>query len=813
MLKNYIKIAWRNLRKNKTDSLISIGGLSIGLACCILLISFVRFEWSQDNFHENSDRIFRIADESKSPRSGEINKSLITPYPLSTALESNYPEIDKVMDIGGSGIHYEKDGKFIQQRVLLADPGFFEVFTFPLLYGEPGSVLSGPDDIVLTEEMARRIFNREQVVGETLNIRLGKEVFSYTVSGVAEAPPKNSSIQFEMVLPYDSRFRNMDPDQAKTFRESWYVGAGETWVVLNEGASAKELEAKFPELLKTNLGSFAENRSQRLWLQPLDEAYFNQEYQSGITGNTNVLYSLILAGIAIVILAIAGINFMSLTLSRAVGRGHEIGIRKSVGALRNQVSFQLIGEVLLTCSISLLFGLVLAELFSPVLQHIVAKPIDLGIINQPVLWLTLAGILLLLTILTGTYPALKMSGKKATELFSSQRTAERIPVFVKGLICVQFALTISFLITTFVMQQQLNYLFSKDLGFSSSNVIAIELNLRGEDATKTAELFKQEAQRIAGVQQVALTAGYYRDYSEYGASPNGFGMASMGSSTTLEGFEGMIRSEDVDENYIETMGIELLKGQNFSLDRPSELKDGIIVNQKFVQKMGWDNPIGQIIKDDAETWQAPFDGKKVIGVVEDYHFKPLYTELRPMALKHISARDRNIPGTILVKNATANLSETLQKLSNLWDEVIPEETFNYAFLDDMVAQQYQEEKRWSSIMKLSSAMAIILACFGLFGLAALAAQRRTKEIGIRKVLGATITNIVGLLSKDFVTLVVIGFVIAVPIAYYTMNQWLADFAYIFLLAGATALVIALATVSWQSVRAALANPVDSLRSE
>jgi len=820
MLKNYIKIAWRNLIRHKTDSIISIGGLALGLACCILLISYVRFEWSYDNFHKNSDRIFRVTNEENQSGSGEIHRNLSTPFPLSAVLDTTFPEIETVMDISKSTLKLKIDGKFTSQNVLLADPGFFKTFNFHLLYGNPIDALSGKDHVVITEKTAKRIFGQKQVIGQTLTFRLNERDHVFTVTGITKDLPGNSSIRFEMVLPFENYFYTLDTPMRETIRTNWYVGYGETWVLLKKGASAKQLETKFPAILETYYGEFAAQRNMKLGLQSLHEVYFNQDFPSSVTVNTNLAYSLILGGIAIIILAVAGINFMSLTLSRATTRSHEIGIRKSVGAQRKQIAFQVLSEVFITCGISLLLGLVLAELFLPYFRQIADIHFETNIISDPVLWVLISGFLLFLTIITGSYPAFRISGKKATTLFSSQRSAEKIPGPVKGLICIQFALSIAFLISTFVMLHQLNFLFNKNLGFSTSNIITIEFNLEDDQAIEIAKLFRQEARRIPGVQQVSITNSRYQEYPQKIIPRAGFGMVTMRSSTTLKGFDGAINSEIVDEFYLETMGIDLLKGRNFSNDRMSEVKNGILINKRFAEIMGWENPVGKIIQDQANSWQAPFDGKKVIGVIEDYHYQPLYNKIQPLALVHLEKNNIGVPGTILVKTNATDIRETIRRLTKLWDELLPKETFKYSFLDELVMHQYREEKRWSNIVYLASGMAIFLACFGLFGLAVLTSQRRNNEIGIRKVVGATVLNVVTLLSKDFLKLVLLGFVIAVPVAWYVMNQWLADFAYrieigpgIFLLAGGIAILIALVTVGWQSYRAATVNPVESLRTE
>ncbi|WP_421775499.1 ABC transporter permease [Gracilimonas sp.] len=819
MLKNYIKIALRNLRKNKIDSAISIGGLTVGLACCILLVFYVRFEWSHDNFHQNGDRLFRITEQTTSPNSGEVHKNLSMPYPLGAALDSTFPEIDKVIKVSPGAVHINEENKFRQVEVLFSEPGFFEAFTFPIAYGNKVNPLQGPDKVVLTKEAAHHYFGKEDVVGKTLTFKFNEDEYDLVVSAVAENPPGNSSLQFTLLLPFENYFRKEPSEQRKSLRNNWYIGFGETWVLLDSKSSAEKLEAKFSGFLQSQFGNYADKLKMKMGLQPLEGAYFDQEYQSYITGNTNLLYSSILGGIALVILIIAGMNFMSLTLSRASQRSHEIGIRKAAGAHKRQVSLQLIGEVFVTCSIATLLALMLAELASPFFQTLTGKAFEVSIISDPVLWLSLLSIVLLITFITGGYPAFSMSRKNTVLMFSSKRSTERIPLFVKGLITAQFTLSIAFLIATFTMNSQLSFLLNKDLGFDASNVITVEFRNQAE-AAKQAELFTSEALRLSGVEQVAKIGGAYRSDPRMVQSKLGFGMGTLGSSTTLEGFDNRITSEIIDEHYLEVMDMRLLEGRNFSLSRPSDIENGIIINEKFAEIMGWENPVGKVIQESAERWSPPFDGKEVIGVVENFHFRPLHEQLHPIALQHLEGTSFDIPGTVLVKVRPGMLSETVDQLSTLWKEVLPSSTFNFSFLDELVEMQYMEEQRWQDIIRFSSFIAIALACFGLFGLATLSAQKRTKEIGIRKVLGATVSNIVALLSKDFIQLVLIGFVTAIPIAWYAMNQWLADFAYrieigpgIFALAGGAALIIALLTVSWQSIKAAVANPVDSLRSE
>ena len=814
MLKNYIKIAFRKLLKNKVDSAISIGGLAIGIACCILLALSVRFELTYDNFHKQGDRLFRVT-QTQTTSKGKEQRSLIQPYPMATALDSTFPEIDQTVRLQLGMVQIENHHKFQNQKVLFAGPAFFSMFSFPLVSGNKQAILSDPNSIVLSQSMAQRYFDGEQAIGKSLTLRLQGKERLFQVTGIAKDVPKNSSIKFKVILPFESLMTSIR--DRKMVRQSWYMGNAITWVLLDPKANRNSLESKFPRFVKAHFGSLAKRANITLGLQPLNEVYFDQNKGFSIASNSDIQYTIILGIVGFIILTIAGINFMSLTLSRISGRLNEMGVRKAAGAQRKQLCYQIFGEVFITCGIALLGGMMLAELAAPYFQQVTHKPIPLEIFGDPGAWLVLGGILFLITLLTGIYPAFVIVKKKAFLLFRSPRTANKIPVFVKGLIVAQFALSIAFLIATFTLRLQMQYVLNKDLGFSSSNVISVDFNVHSDQATQKAKLFAREARHVSGIQSVAMTSSSYNQQLAHGG-----GMTSMIGSTHLEALDNRVVFELVDEHFLETMDIPLLKGQNFSYKRKSGIKNGILVNRQFVKVMGWHDPVGKVIEDDGggNSWQGPLDGKKVIGVIGDYNFQPLYKKVQPLVLEHLDAESRDNPATILVKVKNGAISPTISRLRKLWDKVLPHEVFNYAFLDDLLAQQYQTAERWRLIMKLSSMMAILLACFGLFGLAALASQRRTKEIGIRKVMGATVANIIGLLSKDFLTLVVLGFMIAIPIAWYAMHRWLANFAYhidigigIFALAGAVALFIAIATVSWQSIRAALANPVESLRNE
>lgn len=820
MFKNYLKIALRNLKKYKIDSFISLFGLAVGLTCCIILIMFVRFEWSYDNFHENQDSLYRLTLQTTHSETDKTRKSTVHPYPQVIALAEELPEIESVFKIASSSAEFLKNDKYIRESIKYSDPEFLTHFTFPLLHGNNKTALDNIHNIVISESAAIKYFGKVNVVGEAITIRLRDRSENFVVSGIVQNVPSNSSIQFEFLVPFENMIASAPADDQKMFRENWYIGFLETWITLKNGTSKEDLEAKFPAFLDRHLGAdWVDRNNIEYALQPLSHVYFDEGYTSNITQCTNKTYSLILGSIALIILIIAGINFMSLTLSRMTSRFHEIGIRKSVGAIRHQIKLQIVGEVFISCSIAIILGLFFAELFSPLANVLFQKELDLTLFNDPLIWVSVLGLLIVLTLITSTYPAIVISNKNATSLFAKKNSAQKIPSLIKGLIVVQFGLAITLMIGTYVMQSQIDFILNKDLGFDPESVVAVEIKNELQNGAELGKLYTQEISRISGVNSSSITAGKYRDYSQYGEV--NIGMVQLMSATTISELGDGIPSEAIDEHYLTTMDIKLLDGSNFSKTANTYAPNEIIVNKAFSDAMKWNNPIGKVLEDKPENqgWVGPFDGKKVIGVIENYHFKSLYDPLKPMVLQHIEATERN-PGTILVRISSSNTSEILLNLESVWNDIFEKEQFNFAFMDDMVQRQYNEEIRWNRIIRISSMASILLACFGLFGLSALVAQRRIKEIGIRKVFGASIKNILVLISKDFVLLVVCGFAISAPVAWYLSNQWLTGFSYKidlgvlpFLYGGLTVLLIALTTVSWQSVKAALQNPVENLRNE
>ncbi len=814
MLKNYFKIALRNLFKNKIDSAISISGLAAGIACCILLVLFVRLELSYNNFHKNKDNIFRIYNERHDSFSGTIRKSPVNSFLLGGEVKASFPEIKAVVRLAQREIQYKEKEKFFSQTALFADENFFDLFSFRLTEGSKKNVLSTPNSIVISEGFAQSVFGNTSSIGKVLTLRMNGNEHYYTVSGIAKEVPKNSSLSFDIVLPVESVFLTENEESAKQLRESWFVGSFQTWVLLNSKTEKTALEAKFPQFVETHYGAMARRMKQVMKLQPLTEVYFNNGIGGYLFKTGNRLYTFILGGIALVILAIAGINFISLTLSRAANRANEIGIRVTSGAEKKHISQQFFGEVFITCFIAFLIGIVLSELLVPYFQQAIQKPISVGLLQDPLLWIVLGGLLVLITLITGSYPALAIPRLQKSGIGTTGRSAQKTPLIVKTLIVIQFGLSIGFLIFTVTMQQQFQYMLTKDLGYEPEQIISISLDENSDILKKNAAEFARQARLMTSVSNASVSASYFSKYVESG-------LASMMSATNLEGFPNNgIVVEAADEHFINTMGIKIFEGENFTSDKLSDIKKGVIINKTFAEYAGWENPVGKVIEDKSKNFNGPYDGYKVLAVVEDFHYASFFNSIDPMLITHIENKDYNEPSTIYVKTSNANFSETINDLRLLWNDLFPSEVFEYHFMNNLLQRQYEDEQRWNLIMKLATGISILLACFGLFGLASLASQRRNKEISIRKVMGASVANLVQLLTKDFIKLVVIGFVLAVPAAYYFVDKWLQAFTYkidlgveIFLVAGISALAIAVFTISWQSVKAALQNPVENLRNE
>ena len=826
MFKNYLKIALRNLQRNKLYSYINIAGLAVGLSVCILILLYVQFEWSFDTFNTKSDRIYRAWINIITP-DGQSDRSPITPLPLGEALRDNIPGVEATTRLYAFQdlVKTQSDAEVQPGQFMMADPAFFKIFDFKLLQGDKSTVFTRPNSIVLTPEMARRFFGKKDPLRQTLSIKLGEQYRDFSVTGIVETPPANSSIQYQMLMPF-SNGRYMFPD----LQHRWFPKIySTTYVLFQKGVQPDQLTGELDDLVRQVLGDQYRKGSYLIGFQPLTDIHLDTRYGEVIASVTNPAYAYILAVIALLVLVIACINFITLSVSRSTSRAKEIGIRKTLGAERRNLIFQLWGEALLITVFALALGVILSDLFLPLFNKLTDTTLSLNFTWLKLLSIT--GMAFLVSLMVGVYPALVLSGLRPNEILRGKLTpmnrAGRQDHFHKGMVVFQFTLSMALIIATFIVHSQMTYVRTTNLGYNKDELVVLPSGLsrlpgpgshlidsQVEKSRLRGELLKTKLQSIRGVQKISTTV-----YTPVQLS----GWYNLGFKDD-HGQQQEIHFNIVDTNFISTMGIKLVEGRGFSESNLSDQQYGIIVNETLVKYFGWKDPIGKRLPG------PDFKDHQVIGVVQDFHYQSLYTPIEPLVLAMnpeliLGGINRIILLTppqprYLIRLHSDNLPATMNQLKKVWSEVSPGTPFDYTFVDVELDQQYRQSEHFSEIVTTGSILAIILACLGLFGLSSLMVVRRTKEIGIRKVLGASVTGVVALLSRDFLKLVGIGFLMAVPVAWYAMHRWLQNFAYrihigiwIFVLAGVLAMVIALLTVSWQSVRAALANPVESLRNE
>ncbi|HEX5651858.1 MAG TPA: ABC transporter permease, partial [Chitinophagaceae bacterium] len=706
------------------------------------------------------------------------------------------------------------ENKVLRIGVSYADPQFFEVFSFPLLYGSKRDALSDFQNIVLTKARAMELFGSENVVGRTIEIKIEESFIPFTVSAVAENIPANSSIQFDLL----GNFNYMETTgSAKRGVNNWNRSSYITFVQLREGSGlmndTKKLAAfrnkyypgEAEELKKSGYKWEGNAPPVRYGLQPLRSMHTDTKIFGGPIDNVNPKTIWILLAIASGVLLIACINFTTLAIGRSARRAKEVGIRKVIGGGRKQLAAQFLSEAVMLSILSAAAGILLAKLLLPYFNELAGRKLLFSFTYYPELVWMLAALTLLVGLLAGSYPALILSGFKPIEVLKSKIKLSGSNLFTKSLVTIQFALSVGLIIATMIILQQTKYMTSKHPGFNKENIIVVDASeTRGKEIYP---LFRQAlASRtdISGIASAELGLGEGTGWSRSGFEYNGV------HKDVYEYY--------IDNNYLNVLGIPLLAGRNFDPRIAADTQNSVIVNETMVKNFGWtiDNAVGQLLKGYVEG-DPPGKTPVVIGVVKDFHFRPFKEEIKPQLFHQYADYS---PFKFFVKVNPGNPAPVLAALQKAWTGVVPDLPFKYSFLDDKLNAFYKAELRWSSIIGWAAGISIFLACLGLFGLAALAAVNRTKEIGIRKVLGASLPGLVALLSKDFLKLVILALLIASPLAWYFMNQWLQDFAYrisigwwIFIAAGLLALVIAFVTIGFQAIKAGVANPVRSLRTE
>jgi putative ABC transport system permease protein len=754
-----------------------------------LIFLYVAFEFSYDSFETRGDRIYRLVTDVRTPN--ETLHQNVPPTPVIPRLMAEFPELQSVARVGlGDDWMVIRDGQaFRVDNVARADSNFFKVFDYRLLKGDPNTVLKYPNSVVLSVSEAKKFFGSANPIGQTLIMTRDK--FSGTVTGLMEDMPENSHLKANMI------FAQVSLDTNET--QQWSDYSYSTYLLLKPSASAAALQAKLPAFMQ-KIGGAALSKAQEkptLLLEPLRDIYLYSTRDGSAQGNiSNVrIFSIIGA----FILLIAGINFVNLTTARSGERAKEVGIRKVIGASRMGLAWQFIGESILLSLIACVVAAALTNLLLPAFNHLAGKEISTGVFSRPGLLLVLVGVSVLIGVGAGFYPALVLSSFKPVLVLKGRFSSGSRGLFLrKVLVIVQFTIAIGLIIATMIVYNQLHYMRSQDLGFSKDQELI--LDTRG-DSARTA--FKQEVARIPGVRSATMTAFVPGNGFYYGASE-------------LENAQGVMQHTNVnacmtDYGFLAQFGVHFAAGRDFS---PAFGRDSfsVILNETAVRLLGYKDPAAAI----GRRWRQFGVGGTVVGVVRDFHFRSLQERIRPLAI-YLNPRACDL---LCVKVDGSRVASTLEAIRRRWKVMLPDRPFDHFFMDEHFDRQYRAEDRFGRLFFYFALLAISISCLGLMGLASYSTLQRTKEIGVRKVVGASVGQIVVLLSRDFVKLVGVSFLVAVPPSWYFMRVWLNGFAYrvegywwVFLVAGAAALLVAVVTISWQSVKAALMNPVNTLRSE
>ncbi|MFD2573033.1 ABC transporter permease [Spirosoma soli] len=801
MIRNYLTVARRNLINQKVYSLLNLSGLSLGLTCVLVITLYLKNELTYDGFHDKADRIYRLTTTTTNAAGTEIkNQTGNSGAIQGPTFAANIPEIESATRIQGVFFNVRRGNDGFYQNAHYVDDTIFETFSLPLIEGTPQSAFPAVNSIVLTEDGARKYFGTTHALGQTLSLEINGKFEPFVVSGVAQNPRPNSSVQFEMLLPfkhYESKYKDQD----------WLNVYLATFLVLRPDASPAAVEQKmarvFNSLGREQVVKATRERGNveqlRFGLQSLTDIHLTLAYGGGndiaLPTNPTTLY--LLGGIAAFILIIACINFVNLTVARSLRRAREVGVRKVMGGQRVQLMAQFLGESFLLSTLAFALSLGFTQLSLPFFNGISGKSLNLSYLFDTQLVLLYVGLLIMTALLAGSYPAFILSRFNPARVLYGRVGFQGKNYLSQGLVVVQFALSVFLIVATLAVFAQFDFLTTRDLGYSPNHLVRIELPSLRNGNDNFARLFKQKLANQPGIVNVA-TKNWLDEYTSARASNKSIDVNYL----------------RIDENYLPTLGIHIARGRNFSPSYTSDTLDNALVNETFAREAGWKNPLTQ------QVIIPELNNKvyRVVGVVKDYHFSSLHEKIKPQVF--VGDDDRAPFGEVWVKIRPENVARTMALLDKTYREVVPQHYYHYQFLDSVLAKQYEEETRLRQIVTWAAGLCLFISCLGLFGIATFSAERRTKEIGVRKVLGASTEEIATLLSRDLVRLIVLALFIAMPVAWWSLNQWLNVYAFhvnlsiwLFLGAAFFAVSIALLTVGFQSIKAALMNPVKSLRSE
>ncbi|MEM1097022.1 MAG: ABC transporter permease [Bacteroidota bacterium] len=804
MLRNYLTIALRTLRKHKGYSFINIFGLAIGVTCFTLIVLYVQDERSYDRFHTNADRIYRVVEIIEGSEESASN-----PVPVGETLEADFPHLVehavRFFNLQAPTLTLEyaaEDGevtRFNEPRFFFADAAVFDVFTYPLVQGSASTALVEPNTVVLTQRTAQRYFGSDNPIGKTLRFENEHDL---TVTGVMADVPENTHLPFDFLASFET-LDNLYTGERRPI-DSWYWNPAWTYVMLADNAMPETLEAQFPGFVQQYFPEVIKPVT-RLYLQPLTDIHLHSSLDYEVQANSDVAYVYIFSAIAIFILLIACINFTNLASARSVKRAREVGMRKALGAHRQQLIGQFLGEAILTSALAVLVALPLVWALLPALNALAGKALAFNPLQNPLLLAVLVAVPLVTGTLAGLYPAVVLSGYKPALVLKGTVQVRQVSVATllrKGLVVTQFAISIVLMVATFAIYSQISYLQEARLGFDREAVLYVS-------AFRTPILdqydaFKDELLDHASIQAVTVAEDVVGKKYQTG------NFQVEGSADPVQQNRLMVHND-----FAATLGIEMAAGRGYSDDFPTDGTDAIVINEAMVRSLGWGTP--------EEALGRQINGRAVIGVTEDFHYASLHESIGPFVMDRL----RDDPGAfqffgryIAVRIGSGQVREAVSFIEDTWAARVPERPLDYFFLDDDLEAMYRAETTLGTVASVFAGLAVLVACLGLFGLASYMAEQRTKEIGIRKVLGAPVSQLVGLLSKEFVLLVSIAVVVAWPVAYCALDQWMSGFAYQtnlgagpFVLAGLLAFAIALSTISYQAIRTALSDPIQALRYE
>ncbi len=810
MFQNYLKVALRNLWKNKAFSAINIVGLSVGLAVCLLIVLYVVDELSYDKYNENADRIYRV--DSDIYFNGTQFTASNSPEPLAPALMKDYPQFEQMVRITNpQDILVKKDNQNIQNHnAVFADSTFFKVFTVPMISGNPATALNEPNSIVIDETTAKKYFNSTDVVGKSLYI---DNSVSCKITGIIKDIPKHSHFHFNFIRPLRDSYRGNAQDWLSNNVHSYLlVKQGTPKAVVQKYVDAtisnylyKELES----VVHVNAKDMQKSGNHFVYpVMPLTDIHLHSDKSYEIEANGNVTYVYIFSVIAIFILLIACVNFMNLSTARSSNRAKEVGIRKVAGSLKSDLIFQFLTESVLLSFFSLVLALLLSALLLPLFNQLAGKQMQVSTLFSTWLLPVMVALVFVVGCLAGSYPAFYLSSFQPIEVLKGRMAKGFKSSWLRSsLVVFQFCISIILIVGTIVIYNQLNYIRSKKIGYNRGQVLILHNTYNLDKQIKP---FREELLKMSGVESASISGDI--------PTAGGFNQNGWFRDATLDGKKVAIMTDfNVDENYIPTMGMSMAQGRNFSRDFLSD-STGIILNEAAAKLLGFKEPLKEILyrpsyhEGGVNLKSIRFH---VVGVVKDFNFSSMHDKVGPLVME----LNENW-GSIAVRINTKNIPSLISQIENKWNAMSPGQPFSYTFMDNDFNNIYNTEQRTGKLFITFAVFAIFIACLGLFGLVTYAAEQRTKEIGVRKVLGANVAGIVAMLSKDFAKLILIAAVIAFPISWWSMNKWLQSFAFriniswwVFAFAGLTTIIIALITVSFQAIKAAMANPVKSLRTE